>query len=82
MTVEINDETFRILQESVESGRFSTVTDALQESVQMLEASGAPDEDWMDYAHERISAGLADVAAGRTIPSEQVLAELRARNSQ
>ncbi len=76
MTVEISEEIFQILQNSVENGRFSTVTDALEKSVHMLGASNTLDEDWMEYAEERISAGLADVEAGRTIPAEHFLNEL------
>ena len=82
MTVEIPEDTYRIFQESVASGRFATVEEALKESAHLLADSAERDEDWFAYADERIAAGLADVAAGRTIPAEDVLAELRTRNPE
>lgn len=84
MTVEISDEAYSILQGKVERGEYASVGAALDESIRQS-ASQADDEEWDEedraYLNERIDAGLADVAAGRVIPAEQVLTGLRARIS-
>ena len=80
MNVELSEDSYRILQQSVDCGRFSTIEEALDGSVHLLADEPKPTEDWLAYADERISAGLADLAAGRVVPAEQVLAEMRERN--
>lgn len=82
MVVEVSDEAYRILQATVQQGRFANIQEALDESVHLLSGDFRPSEDWLAYADESISEGLADVAAGRTIPAEEFLAELRSRRQK
>ena len=67
MTIEISDETYRLLQERVERGHYDTLEQALDD---------------LEYVQERIEAGLADVTAGRVRPAEEVLAEMQALRTQ
>lgn len=62
----------------VASGRFTTVSEALHAGLDALHE----DEEWQDYARDRIAAGLADIEAGRTVPVEEVLEMLRQYQQQ
>ena len=58
----------------VASGRFTSVSEALHAGLEAIHE----EEEWQDYARDRIAAGLEDIRAGRTVPVEEVLEELRA----
>lgn len=62
----------------VASRRFTTVSEALHAGLDALHE----DEEWQDYARDRIAAGLADIEAGRTVPVEEVLEMLRQYQQQ
>ncbi len=84
MRVEISEETYHVLQHRVELGHYDSVQEALVGSVHQAAAltSKHHDDDYLAYVNERIEAGLADVAAGRVRPAEEVLAELRSLRSR
>jgi len=77
MQVELSTQDQAILERFVSSGRFSSMEEAVHECIQTIADDVVVDEEWREYANERIEAGLADLAAGRTIPAEQFLQELR-----
>ncbi len=62
----------------VASGRFSSIDEALHAGLEAIHE----DRDWQDYASDRISAGLADIQAGRTVPVEDVIDMLRSARLQ
>ena len=75
MTVELHPDDQTLLEELVSSGRFPSATDAVHAALAALEE--LTEEDWKSYAGERIEAGLEDVRLGRTVPAEEVYAQLR-----
>ncbi|WP_419804481.1 hypothetical protein [Terriglobus sp.] len=84
VTIEISDEAYRILQQRVERGQYQTLEQALDSSIHQAAAwnDGPHDDVYLEYVQERIEAGLADAAAGRTVPAEQFLTELNARRTR
>lgn len=80
MTIEISEATYHLLQKRVESGHFDSLEQALDGSVHQAAAYADRPRDggYLRYVQERIDAGLADVAAGRVRPADQVLAEMQA----
>lgn len=79
MTVEISADDFDLLQELVKSGRYTSVTEALHQGVMIAATEEPVTDEYRSYLDEAIQAGLADVEAGRTIPAEEFLSELRSR---
>ena len=78
MSVELNPEDLKIAEALVASGRFDSVPDAVHAGLEAIHE----DEEWKDYARDRIAAGLEDIEAGRTVPMEEVLEMLRAARQQ
>ncbi len=78
MTIDLNPEDQQQAEALVASGRFGSVSEALHAGLQAIQV----EQDWQDYARERIEAGLEDLEAGRTVPIEDVLEEVRALRQQ
>ena len=72
MAIELSPEDKRTAEEWVAAGRFGSVEEVVHVSMQNLRNQ----QEWNEYASERIEAGLADIEAGRTRSSEDVLAML------
>ena len=73
MAIELSPEDQVAAEAWVAEGRFSSVEEAVHVSIDVMRNQ----QEWNDYANERIEAGLADVEAGRTRSAEEVLAMLR-----
>lgn len=61
----------------VASGRFVDVRDVVFHAFSLLENEEAARDARLAILNAKIEAGLADVAAGRTIPAEEVFRKLR-----
>lgn len=87
--IDLDQDTIRDLDDLVARGRFPSREDAVREGLRLVH-----EQDWTDEAGDldsldpktraALEEGLADVAAGRTYPAEEVfdelLRELRARS--
>ncbi len=89
MHMELTPDHEAFLKEQVRKGRFASLDEAFREALHqgmnnivMDHEANDVDEEWLAYADERISRGLEDVAAGRVIPAEQVMAELNSRRTK
>jgi predicted transcriptional regulator len=74
LTITISDEAAEALSKAVAGGKHT----AEQIASHVVEAAYAPD--WADFDEQDIAAieeGLADLEAGRVIPHEEVIAEVR-----
>lgn len=73
MSIDLKPKDQKKVDELVSSGRFDSAADALHAGLETIEE----DDEWKDYARDRITAGLEDIQAGRTVPLEEVLEMLR-----
>jgi predicted transcriptional regulator len=83
MNIRLKPDTERWLQSQVEQGRFGSLEEAIEALVlddQITQA--ALEKTDLSWAQPYIDKGLADIEAGRTIPAEEVYADLRARLSR
>jgi Arc/MetJ-type ribon-helix-helix transcriptional regulator len=78
MSITLNPEDQKKAEDLVASGRFSSINDALHAGLEAIEE----DSEWQRYASDRIAAGLDDIAAGRTLPAEEVLTMLHTYNQK
>jgi antitoxin ParD1/3/4 len=80
MSVAIRPEIVKLLEAQIAAGRFASVEAAI-ETMALDDAAAEADLDVADLAWARpyIEKGLADIEAGRTRPSADVHAEMRAR---
>jgi Arc/MetJ-type ribon-helix-helix transcriptional regulator len=80
MNVRLKPHTEEWLKEQVAKGRFASLEDAVEILVREDQAAHADlEEADLAWAQPYIAKGLADVEAGRTVPADEVHAELRAR---
>jgi antitoxin ParD1/3/4 len=63
------------IQQLVDSGRYGSKSEVLREGVRLVQDREAR----LAALDAALREGLADIEAGRTIPAEEVFAELRAR---
>lgn len=59
----------------VEEGRYNSKSEVLREGVRLVQER----ESRLAALDEMVAAGLKDIDEGRTIPDEEVFAELRAK---
>ena len=81
--VAISDAAKACADQLVLEGRFETLEQAIEAGLHWLQNPWFDEEVDLDDLpledREAVEEGLADIAAGRTIPAEQVFAELEAR---
>ena len=82
MSIRLKPETEEWLKIQVAEGRFSSIEDAVEALVADDRAHAELDATDLSWAKPYIEEGLADLAAGRTVPAEHVYTELRAKFSR
>ena len=75
MNVSLTPELEKFIAEAVASGRFRSASEVVRNSLRIMEE----EERWKSYARAKIAKGLEDVAAGRVVSKEQLLAQLKNR---
>lgn len=80
INIELRSDIAALLQAQVAAGRFTSIGEAVA-ALALDDAAALMDLDQADlnWARPFIAKGLADQAAGRMLPAEDVHAELRAR---
>jgi Arc/MetJ-type ribon-helix-helix transcriptional regulator len=82
MIINLSPEDQQRAEALVASGRFSSIPDALHAGLEAIQLAIVEEEEWKDYAKDRIAAGMDDVREGRTIPVEDFIEELRGMRQQ
>jgi Arc/MetJ-type ribon-helix-helix transcriptional regulator len=81
--IHLDPSTIAALDAFVASGRFASRDDAIRSALDLVDEIDAADDSPLTPSEiAGIERGLADVAAGRTIPLEEVRAEMARRFSR
>jgi antitoxin ParD1/3/4 len=75
ISAELGETLEAVVTDLVKNGRYNSKSEVLREGVRLVQEREAAFKR-LDTA---LARGMADVAAGRTRPAEEVFAELRAR---
>ena len=73
ISAELGEVLEKVVNDLVENGRYNSKSEVLREGVRLVQEREAR----LRELDEKILAGLDDIDAGRTIPAEEVFAELR-----
>ena len=81
--VQLSPETYRLVQELVESGRFPSAAAAVHGALLLLRDDGPPDADESEELRADVAVGLAQLDAGQGKPwdPERTKARVRAHVS-
>ena len=75
ISAELGSRLEAVVSNLVENGRYNSKSEVLREGVRLVEEREAA----LARLNAALDEGVADVAAGRTRPAEEVFAELRAK---
>ena len=75
MNVSLTPELEKFVEEKVASGRYTSASEVIRESLRTYEA----EERWREYARKKIAEGMEDVKAGRLVDGETAMKQIRAR---
>ena len=75
MNVSLTPELEKFVSDTVSTGRYNSASEVVRASLRRMEE----EERWKMYAKAKIAKGMDDIAAGRTISSEQFVAEIKER---
>lgn len=64
-----------VVEDLVKNGRYNSKSEVLREGVRLVQEREAE----LAELNASLDRGIADIKAGRTLPAEQVFAELKAR---
>ena len=76
MNVTLKPEIAAVLEAKVRAGVYASVEAALEAAVLHLETAEAPELSELDWAKPYLGAAEADFAAGRSLPHDEVWADL------
>ena len=79
MTITLTPDQLQRLEEAVAAGRFPSIESAVRLAVADLIGSLGTAEDDLDWVKPLLDDARADAAAGRTVPLDDVRAELTQR---
>ena len=78
MQITLSPEDQSRLEDLISLGRYSSLEEAVHAAVDEL----VEDQNWKNYASDRIEAGWDDMRAGRTTPGEEVHAWLESMTQE
>jgi antitoxin ParD1/3/4 len=78
LNVSIGESLEDFVREKVTHGDYSSESEVVQESLRLMQRQEA----WKAEISAKIEEGMASVRAGRTVPSEEAWAILRARRDE
>ena len=80
MNVSLTPELENLVQQKVQSGLYTSASEVVREALRLLNDRDTIQQQRLAELKREISLGLDDLKHGRTVPGEQVFAELRQRS--
>ena len=81
MDISINEHNQKRIRLKMESGLYTSADDVISAALGLLERLDPDLERELADTYERVKIGVAQADAGNLIPGEEVIAELRRRNT-
>jgi antitoxin ParD1/3/4 len=77
VSITLQPEQERFIQEQVSRGRFKSANDVLAHALMLLEQQSIEDEAWIEDVRRKVDEAKAEVARGEILPLETVMAQLQ-----
>lgn len=78
MSITLNSEQERFIQEKLNSGKYQNAEQIIYEAFQLLE-KWEQYQQWTKETREKVQVGLAELERGEGLDSEEVIAQMRSR---
>ncbi len=78
MSITLNSEQERFIQEKLNSGKYQDAEQVIQEAFHLLE-KWEQYQQWLEETREEIQIGLAELEQGEGLDSEDVIAQMRTK---
>lgn len=82
MSIILEPEQERFIQEQVARGRFKSANEVLAHALILLEQKYTEDEAWIEDVRQKVDEARAEVARGEVLPLETVMAQLQEKFRQ
>ena len=82
MSITLEPEQERFIQEQVARGRFKSANEVLAHALILLEREYREDEAWIEDVRQKVDEARAEVARGEVLPLETVMAQLQEKFRQ
>lgn len=80
MNVSLTPELENLVQQKVQSGLYTSASEVVREALRLLNDRDTIQQQRIAKLKREIALGLDDLTQGRTVPGEQVFAELHQRS--
>lgn len=77
MSIALQPEQEKFIQEQVARGRFKSANDVLVHALMLLEQKYREDEAWIEDVRQKVDEAKAQVERGEVLPLETVMAQLQ-----
>jgi antitoxin ParD1/3/4 len=77
VSITLEPEQERFIQEQVALGRFKSANEVLAQALRLLEQKYREDEAWVEDVRQKIDEAREEVARGEVLPLETVMAQLQ-----
>ncbi|WP_310484771.1 type II toxin-antitoxin system ParD family antitoxin [Chamaesiphon sp. VAR_48_metabat_403] len=82
MSITLQPEQERFIQEQVARGRFKSANEVLAHALILLEQEYQEDEAWIEDVRQKVDEARAEVERGEVLPLETVMAQLQEKFRQ
>ena len=82
MSITLEPEQERFIQEQVARGRFKSANEVLAHALILLEQEYQADEAWIENVRQKVDEAKAEVERGEVLPLETVMAQLQEKFRQ
>ena len=82
MTIQLVPELEKYINDKVGSGQYSSVSEAINEGIRLLQVRGADDQTKLLDLQQELAVGLTHANQGELLDGEDFMAQLRRRHNR
>jgi len=77
MNIILNNEQVELIQAKINSGKYQTIEQVINEALQLLEQRDREDQKWVQETRKKVDEAIEELRRGEGIDGELVIAQLQ-----
>jgi antitoxin ParD1/3/4 len=77
MNITLNNEQVELIQAKINSGKYQTIEQVINEALQLLEQRDREDQKWVQETRKKVDEAIEELRRGEGIDGELVIAQLQ-----